>query len=582
MTSQPDTVDILRRVALPPQYGDDCRTVFVTGESHGKPAIWQSTDNGQVFRRHLTRDTATGEGIAIDTWAIAYKSIIYIGSYDGSQGMVYRTVNSGLSYEAGRPVGGLPSHSIALSPDHDDDGAILCADIDGRVYYIDNDSSSFQQMPRDASAPPFSGPVTVAFDPEYSKNSTVYAAGNAPDEGVYRFVIGSSNEWESIDDTLPDGAMLNGLAAAGGGTFYAANSDADGGLERCLNPALSNGPTFETITRGLSSGATLYGLWEADHRIWSVDTANARLMAFYDTLTAPVELVSPEPGAAAAGNLIDHTVRNVTLDWETIDGASTYEWECGFSDDFTAIPGEFGDITSASSARLPALEPATTYHWRVRASSPALGPWSEKRTFTTVMDTEGITLRPESPTAGATGVPLKPVFQWTAVLGAEAYELLVFTDAGFTNQVIAMTGASALPGNVWQCDASLDYATTYYWKVRAINGSTYSAWSTTGVFTTEAAPAAETETQEPPSNHVAAIIPQAPNPVKSLSANPAPTALVPPSPSESAANGITIPPFSELPGLPSWIVFVIGGLLSIIILALGVILAIVLKIKRIT
>jgi photosystem II stability/assembly factor-like uncharacterized protein len=577
LTSQPDTVDILRRVALPPQYGDDCRTVFVAGESHGKPAIWQSTDNGQVFRRHLTRDMATGEGIAINTWAIADKSTLYIGSYDGSQGMVYRTDNSGLSYDDGRPVGELPLYSIALSPGHAGDGAILCGNTGGRVYYMDNDSTSFQQVPRYAAVPPFSGPVTVAFDPEYGKNRTVYAA----DEGIYRFVIGSSNEWENIDDTLPAGAMLNGLAAAGEGTFYAANSDADGGLERCLNPTLSNSPTFETITRGLGSGATLYGLWEADHRIWSVDTANAKLMAFHDTLTAPVELVSPEPESAAVGNLIDHTVRNVTLDWEPVDGANTYEWECGYSDDFTAIPGEFGDIASASSTRLPALEPATTYHWRVRVSSPALGPWSEKRTFTTVMDTESITLRPESPAAGATGVPLKPFFQWTAVLGAEAYELLVFTDAGFSNQVIAMTGPSALPGNVWQCDISLDYATTYYWKVRAINSSTYSAWSTTGVFTTEAAPV-ETDTAGAPTNHEVAITPHAPNPIGTVAANPAPTALLPPSPSDSGANGIIVPPLSELSGLPSWILFVIGGLLSIIVLALGVILVIVLKIKRIT
>jgi photosystem II stability/assembly factor-like uncharacterized protein len=578
LTSQPDTVDILRRVALPPQYGDDCRTVLVAGESHGKPAIWESTDNGQFFRRRLTRDMSTGEEIYIDTWAIADKTTIYVGSYDGSRGMVHRTVNSGLFFSEGRRAGNQPLYSIALSPGHAEDGAILCGNTGGRVYLADKDSPSFHQVPVDAAAPPFSGPVTVAFDPEYSKNSTVYAAGNAADEGVYRFVIGTSTEWESISNTLPAGAMLNGLAVAGEGTIYAANSDADGGLERCLNPTSSTGTTFETITRGLSSGATLCGLWQADHRIWSVDASSTRVMVFYDTLTAPVALVSPEPGISAVGNLIDHTVRNITLDWETIDGATSYQWECGYSDDFTAIPGEFDDTTSAGSARLPALEPATTYHWRVRTSSPALGPWSQKRTFTTIMDTESITLRPESPAAGATGVPLKPAFQWTAVLGAEAYELFVFTDAEFSNPAISMADACAIPGNVWQCDISLDYDTTYYWRVRAINGSTYSAWSTIGIFTTETAPA-ESETPEMPFNHEVAITPHTPDDIESLAANPAPTTLVPPAPPEPEVNGITIPPLSELPSLPTWIVIIIGGLLSIIILALTVILAIVLKMR---
>jgi photosystem II stability/assembly factor-like uncharacterized protein len=579
LTSQAYIVDSLRLVGLPPEYGDECQTVFVAGESRGSPAIWESTDSGQSYRRRLLRDPATGESIPIDTWAIHDKTTLYIGSYDGSQGAVYRTVNSSLSFDEGIPAGSQPLYSIVLSPDYARDGTILAGNTYGQVYRTDNDSTSFRPLPDDTASPPFSGPVNVIFDPEYSKNRTVYAASDAADGGVYRFVIDKSTEWESIDTTLPAGAALSGLATSGEGTFYAANSAADGGLERSLNPSLATGPTFETITRGLASGVKLYGLWLAGHRVWSVDTANVRLMTFNDTLTGPVILVSPEPGASGTGNLIDHTVRNINLDWETMDGATSYEWECGYDSDLSAIPGEFGESTSASSARLPALEPATTYHWRVRAVSPALSPWSEKRSFTTAMDTEGITLRPESPTAGATGVPLQPVFQWTAVLGAGSYELLVFTDAELTNQVIAMTDEYAIAGNVWQCDLSLDYATTYYWRVRAINATTYSAWSTTGVFTTEALPAA-TET---PTNHEASMASQATNMVTSLTSNPASPATEPPTPPPASDhNGIIIPSLSQSPSLPSWIIYFIGGLLATIILALLVILAIVLKIKHIT
>ncbi len=375
----------------------------------------------------------------------------------------------------------------------------------------------------------------------------------------------------------PSGALLNRLAIAEDGTLYVANAAADGGLERSLNPAFGPGPTFETITRGLNSGAKLYGLWEADHILWSVDTAGTRLMTYADTLTAAPAPVLPDDGASAVGRLVDHTVRNVTLDWETLDGATGYEWECSYDDDFTADSATLGDSTSASSVRLPALEPAITYHWRVRASSPALSPWSERRSFTTVMDTEPITLRPESPVVGATGVPVKPVFEWTAVISAEAYELLVATDADMDNPVIARTGEKALSGNAWQCDVDLDYATTYYWKVRAVNASTSSAWSTTGIFTTEDAPLIQEtppETPAPTMNHEVPVI-------GSVAEIPAPAQIETiPTPAPSV-NGAIMPDLSELQGVPDWIIYLIGGLVGTIILALIVVLVMLIKIKRV-
>ncbi len=275
----------------------------------------------------------------------------------------------------------------------------------------------------------------------------------------------------------------------------------NGGMERCLNPTFASGPTFETVTRGLSDGATLSGLWQCDLLLWSIDTTNGKLMTFYDTLTSPATPVSPDNGASGIGSLLDHTIRNISLDWETMDGATSYEWQLDFDNDFSSIPSGFEDSTSASSAHLPALEPATTYYWRVRASAPVLSPWSPKRSFTTSLDTEVVALKPEIPAAGAIGVSLRPVFQWTAVVGADAYELLVSPDANFNNPAIVRINDYALSTNAWQCDVSLDYDTTYYWKVRATTDSTQSAWSSSSVFTTESPPATDNETStEPPSS----------------------------------------------------------------------------------
>ncbi len=135
-----------------------------------------------------------------------------------------------------------------------------------------------------------------------------------------------------------------------------------------------------------------------------------------------------------------------------------------------------------------ALEPATTYSWRVRAGAPVLSPWSAEQTFTTSLDTEAVTLKTDSPAAGADDVPLKPTFQWTAITGASAYELVVSTNEIFDKPSITRVGSYAIPTNAWQCDVNLDYLTTYYWHVRAVSQSTTGDWSATGIFTTKTAP----------------------------------------------------------------------------------------------
>jgi hypothetical protein len=573
LADSPGDVESLSRVALPPEYGDGCQTVFAAGTSSGRATTWESTDGGQTYQRHFFRPPGVGLS-NIDAWAIADKTTLFIAGYDDARGMVYKSVNRGISFAAGVPAGSQPLHSISVAPDFAQSGAALAGNSAGRVYFMDNTSNSFELLPADGTPPPFSGAVTVAFDPSYSNNRTVYAAGNDPGNGVYRFIIGESDAWESIDDSLPAGALVNKISVAADGTFYGVNAAANGGMERSLNPA-SAGPAFETIRSGLSIGATLYGLWQADSYIWSVDTTNHRLLIYNDTLTAPPATTSPEDGASAAGSLVAHTVRGVTLDWEPVAGASGYEWECNYNDDFTAVSGVFGDSTSGTSERLPALEPATTYHWRVRVSSPALSPWSERRSFTTIMDTEAITLRPESPTPGDTGVSIEPVFQWTAVIGAEAYELLIATNAVMNEPVITRNGGYAIAENVWRCDVSLDYATTYYWKVRAVNSSTSSAWSTTGIFTTEEAPV---ETPPPTLDHEAPLIqPLSDNPAQGQVAElPAPTPSLDIAATEDPKEAPDV--FS---GVPDWVVYLIGGLMGTVILALIVVLVTVIKIKRI-
>lgn len=497
-TSTMTGVDSLSLVGLSPRYGDDSRVVFLAGTSDGNPAIWRSMDNGQTFSSPLTsRDPDTGANFSIDVWAIAGDITLFIGSFDGGNGLVYHTTNSGLSYATPAVVGSQSLNSIALSPGYEQDETILTGNTSGWVYWSDDNGDSFEPLPAGATAAPLTGAITAAFDTGFSSNRTVYAASETADEGIYRLTIGADTAWENIDGTLPTGGMLKRTAVSADGALYATNFDSDGGMERCLNPTYPLGPTFETVTSGLDSGVTLDGLWLSNRRLWATDTTNVKLMTYPDSLTRPVTPTSPSDEAPGIGTIINYNIQNVSLDWETLEGATEYRWQLNYVPSFSSVPTGFEDTTRASSAQMPALTPATTYYWRVRATEPVLSPWSDKWSFTTSLGDEEIAPTLSSPEAGATGVSLRPIFQWTPVANADSYELIVSTNADFSNPAILKYNDYALSGTAWQCNPSLEPGTTYYWKVRAISANTHSDWSGVGAFATESA-SEEVESLGPP------------------------------------------------------------------------------------
>jgi len=543
LTSTLADASFFKLVELSPQYGNDSQAVFLIGNSGSNSAIWKSTDNGQSFSNPRATPCST------DTWAVVDDNTLFVAGYDGSNALVHRTTNGGLSYSEGTTDGSQPLNSLVLSPNYVQDETLLAGNDDGWVYWSEDNGSSFEPLPADAASAPLTGTITIAFDHKFDSNSTVYAASDNADEGIYRFTIGKDLDWESIDSSLPAGGMFNQLISSVDGTLYATNFKADDGIERSLNPTYSLGPTFETVTRGLDDGATLNGLWVHDNRLWSIDTTNIRIMTFTDTLTPPVTLTSPPDNGPGVGTVITSTrVGNVSLDWETLEGATDYEWQLDSDTDFSTAPVLFEGDTKASSAQIPELEPATTYYWRVRATEPMLSPWSDKWSFTTSLGTETIAPELLYPEPGACEIPLKPVFQWNSIAGADSYELIVSADASLSNPSILKEGTYALPSTAWECNINLNYNTTYFWKVRATNGDTYSDWSAVGAFTTESSPE---ETLAP-----APTIP------------PSPT---PPSPP---------PPASPQSTTPDWIKYLIGALILTIILMLVTMVVLVILVKR--
>jgi len=555
-----DSIDL---VELSAQYGGDNQAVFLAGTRGSNSAIWKSKDNGQYF----TRRSAP---LSVDAWTVVNDNTLFLGSYDGSNGLLYCTTNGGFSYSTGAVIGSHSIKSIALSPNYEQDKTLLIGNINGWVYRSADNGTSFKPLPSDATSPPLNGSITVAFDPRFNSNKTIYAASDteattSSKQRIYRFIIGKSETWESIDSTLPVGSMLSQIVVSTDGTLYATNSqsvdtgDKEGGMERSLNPTYPLCPTFETVIRGFDDGATLTGLWLRGNQLWSIDSKNARLMTYTDSLALSVILSSPPNKAPGVGT------NNVSLDWETLDGATKYKWQLDYETDFSTVPADFEGETKGSSARLPALEPATTYYWRVRVTEPVLSHWSAKWSFTTSLGSSVTDLELYSPKAGATGVGIKPVFQWGAIAGADSYELLVSTEASFSHPAIAKIGDYALPATAWQSDISLDYNTTYYWKVRARSSNSYSVWSAVGAFITELPPSQPSLASE-------SSVPTSPPP-------PAPPLPSPPTSSPS-------PPTPPLPSsptwstLPDWAVYLTGALLLAVVILLITLLVLVVRIRQ--
>lgn len=523
--------------------------VFLAGTRHSIPFIWESEDNGRTFTETPSIDPVTQSPVNIDTWAIAPGDILFTGSFDGNDGLVYQTDSNGLTYVDKAVAGHQPLNSLVISPDYTQDKTLLAGNTNGSVFYSCNNGLIFEPLPPDIEKAPFSGAVSLAFDPNYSQNKTVYAASDSPDLGLFRFEVDKSIAWDSIDNSLPAGAKIGQIVTSASGQLYSINLQntnntlMEGGMERSLNPCGSTGPSFETIISGLEDGKVLKKLWIQGNNLWTVDTTSNKLLVYTDTLATPVILTSP------ANNTPNQDTRDTSISWEALQGATEYHWQVDTDNNFLSIPKGLEGDTDSTLVKLTTLSSDTTYFWRVKATSPSASPWSETRSFNT-NSTNTIAAPRLTDPKSTSPASIGPIFKWSACEYAQRYELLLSRFDDFSVLIISKTGGNACSSNVWKCESALAYGTSYYWKVRAISDSTTGPWSDVSIFTTESAP---TPTPSPTSKPS-----PSPNPVQSggntggTGGLTDPTATAPPeSTATTPANSVETPPSPQISTTPA-------------------------------
>ena len=550
----------------------DSEFLFVTsGSTFGPEGVWRSFSDplGESWERVLTMDTDTNAIIVRLSPNYNNDHTLYAAEVGGEQIAVSH--NRGRTWEwCHRPPGqvfdlvvqdedtiyvALPSGNIMKSSAGGwrwddpvettltdinmlavvDEEMILVGGRNGDVAYSTDRGESFIEISEVLGSG--EGDVQVVADADFSQNGIIYAATNLPDEGLWRYIIGVSDEWEQLDEDITEveqGQRISGLAVGPEGTLYALRlepaSDTAGGMTRWLYPScpsctdleydfinfsLPSDVSFDPTAVFLNTVSYIELSWDPDEtQVWTIDTTEQRIYRFRDTLCKRgPDLESPEDEAVILlGPCPCDRPPSLTLDWEELSDVTEYEMAVYLDQDsaiqvWSAHSSYNGIIATSGDAPAP-LSSGTAYYWKVRSDEPIKSPWSEIKSFAlALVEISGL-----YPTPGATGVSVRPVFTWDSAGQNTSYEFVLARDSQFSDVLVSMTGMNALTSTSWSCDRELDYSTIYFWQVRPVSSSSQGGW-VTGVFTTEAAP----QTPEPAAQ--APVAAQAP---------PSPTSSIPP------------------------------------------------------
>jgi hypothetical protein len=161
-----------------------------------------------------------------------------------------------------------------------------------------------------------------------------------------------------------------------------------------------------------------------------------------------------------------------SIKWKPVATATGYHLQVATEATFASIYYEDSALIDTVAA-LKRLADTATYYWRVSArNASGAGAYSKVRSFTTNPPLEtGPSL--VGPADYSSDIALITDLSWDAFPSAKAYHIQVSKESNFTFPIV---NDSAITGTVKKI-GPLEKSMTYYWHVRAINGTVKSAWS---------------------------------------------------------------------------------------------------------
>jgi hypothetical protein len=418
----------------------------------------------------------------------------------------------------------------------------------GRIAYGDFSEGvvSGGPIPELQIPPPVEGDAHVIFDDRFNENGIIYNATRDPtdsDGKIYRWTIGQSTSWDELE---PPNAAFFGLVQRNDILYGAWRTPEvpeilvnQAGVDRTLYPRalVPPPPDWDYLVAELPIGVNFTrepsslkitsngfnSLWAIDN--YPYDFANkVGLLWEYTDNAAKVGPFTTAPPSGSDIPVDPKTGRaeEVNFAWRSLSYSTRYELQIAKDDTFHNRVFVNDNITPVDqlspSVYLPAgalipvsgsniggwanLESGHTYYWRVRARGAITGeqirsPWSATMYFTveaglpTASPYPTVTLF--NPTYGSINVTTSPGFSWSAMPKTTKYEFILAKDAAL-QQIIVKAEVSTTS---YLYDGKLDYGTTYFWQVRAIE-PVVSDPSPIGTFTVMAEPAPQTSEVETP------------------------------------------------------------------------------------
>jgi len=487
---------------------DDANFVYALDQAAGGGLITYISRNGGYWFIPTRGTPAAPNGAA--GWVVVYKDTVIISNAAGTG--LQRTTNAGNSWLGVNIAGvgaGIPT-SFAVAPG--DSNTLLMGDNAANASIFMSLDKGWSWFPIPAGVPLAGGGGTftnVAFDADYATNNTVYAAASDTND-VYRLVNGTDTQWFRIDGASPPvnwpaastaGIAFNannwvpGIQVAPDGTMYLVDANAANVVLRSVNPTdptvIARGVYFEPMGVASFTGAAagLIGIWytAGSNTLWTIENAATdAIWTYTDAVSVEATLTGPAD-ASSTGR-----TTTATLTWDSMPTATVYEVWVGINPEFSPFFTGFPAFSATPGWLVTGLQAGITYYWKVCSASATyaapntgrnVSPWSETYTFTTGLAaaewnpfTGGVS---ETPYPGQTGVPVATNFAWNAADWATGYEFVLSANADYSSPVAEETVTSS----TYDYAGTLDYGTTYYWKVRAVSATSASNWAE-GIFTT--------------------------------------------------------------------------------------------------
>ncbi len=288
----------------------------------------------------------------------------------------------------------------------------------------------------------------------------------------WTYVTGVINPSASFEGYYQNGALVTGLGSnnscgtSGVAIEYVQTPNTTGLGYNPYNHRYFNGSLNEVRIENVARSADWINLCFANQNV-------GQTFIQPNPLPSAPALSSPSNGAVSQPVVL-------TLAWGSVAAATAYEAQVSTNSAFSTTAYDQPGITGTSQLAVTGLANSATYYWRANATnSVGTGTWSGAWSFTTIAPWSAPLLT--SPTNGAAGQALSPVLLWSAVSGAASYTLQVSQNTAFSTFVVNQAGLTALS----QAVGPLSYATTYFWRVNAYDGTSLtSAWSSAWSFVT--------------------------------------------------------------------------------------------------